>query len=188
MSVQRFVAIFVSDCLNCFYRCRFRVGQIGQSPNLASFLQYMAQFDKMLKESQGDLSAGSAAAAVNGSADSEFSISSLMKMISVKGVDKKSSVLDVVVKTLRDKGEDKLLLAVTQDLQVCDGVSETSGETIERTASGLLEEIDRLKQELAEAQQVYCELNFVLYLNSGNQAMFYRFCLGIQIKQSCRPR
>ena len=67
------------------------------------------------------------------------------------GADKKTSVLDYVVKNMREKGEDKII-EVTDDLQIVESAFEMSGLSIEQSANDLLLQVTNLKAELRDAE------------------------------------
>jgi ankyrin repeat protein len=75
-----------------------------------------------------------------------FTVDSLLRMINMKGADKKTSVLDYVVKSLYDRGEERVLV-VADDLQVVEECVRMSGKEITRALSDLLATFDTLKQE-----------------------------------------
>ena len=64
-----------------------------------------------------------------GQAAGGITLDSLIKMMQTKGVDKKTTILDYVVKSLIDKNESKVL-EVTYDLEVIDKVAHVSSKEV----------------------------------------------------------
>jgi hypothetical protein len=60
---------------------------------------------------------------------SGVTLDSLLKMVNTKGVDKKTSILDYVVKNIIDKGEERLL-SVSRELSVVDDAGRLSCKEI----------------------------------------------------------
>ena len=75
-----------------------------------------------------------------------FTVDSLLRMINMKGADKKTSVLDYVVKSLYDRGEERVLI-VADDLAIVEECMRTSGKDIARTLTEILDTYAKLKEE-----------------------------------------
>jgi hypothetical protein len=69
-------------------------------------------------------------------------------MINMKGADKKTTVLDYVVKSLFDRGEERVLV-VAEDLAVLEGVSKVSGAEIGKQLGEVDSAHEMLQKELA---------------------------------------
>ncbi|CAE7500316.1 FMNL1, partial [Symbiodinium microadriaticum] len=76
---------------------------------------------------------------------SGFSLDSLLKMVHTKGVDKKTSVLDYVVKSLLDKADDAVM-GVSEDLSFDDETARVSGKDTGREADQLLQGVAELEE------------------------------------------
>ncbi len=82
-----------------------------------------------------------------------FTVDSLLRMIKMKGADKKTTVLDYVVKSLFDRGEERVLV-VAEDLGVLEGVSKISGSEIGRQLGEVETTFESLKSELDDAKAI----------------------------------
>jgi len=80
-----------------------------------------------------------------------FTVDSLLRMINMKGADKKTTVLDYVVKSLYDRGEERVLV-VAEDLAVLEGASKISGTEIGKQLAEIDSAYESMKEELHKVQ------------------------------------
>jgi hypothetical protein len=81
-----------------------------------------------------------------------FTVDSLVRMINMKGADKKTSVLDYVVKSLYDRGEERVLV-VADDLAIVEECMRVSGKDIARELTELLDTYATLEKERSRIKE-----------------------------------
>mmetsp|Transcript_24624 Transcript_24624/g.36263 ORF Transcript_24624/g.36263 Transcript_24624/m.36263 type:complete len:2041 (+) Transcript_24624:160-6282(+) len=113
--------------------------EIISSDNLARVLQKMLTVGNLMN-------AGTFRGGASG-----FSLDSLLKMVHTKGVDKKTSVLDYVIKSLIDRGEQSVL-AVTDDLSFDDETARISGKDTGREIDHLSKSISYINEVCSDAR------------------------------------
>lgn len=77
---------------------------------------------------------------------SGFTLDSLLKLVHTRGVDKKTTVLDYVVKNLLEKGENTVL-RVIEDLQCVEDCAKLSSVDVEKEFNNLSENLISLEEE-----------------------------------------
>jgi len=83
---------------------------------------------------------------------SGFTLDSLLKMVHTRGVDKKTSVLDYVIKSLLERGEDRLL-SLAETLEVSEETTRLSGRDASREIDHLLKDFHSLEEEFKKASR-----------------------------------
>mmetsp|Transcript_5286 Transcript_5286/g.8627 ORF Transcript_5286/g.8627 Transcript_5286/m.8627 type:complete len:506 (+) Transcript_5286:1-1518(+) len=136
-----------SSCLNFHDNCGSALersktiinscNQVLSSNNLAKLLQRMLVVGNIMNE--GTRRGGA----------SGFTLDSLLKMVNTKGVDKKTSVLDYVVKSFYDKQEESVL-SVIEDLSLVTDSSKISGKDVVKELSALRTTLTSLENAYAE--------------------------------------
>lgn len=81
-----------------------------------------------------------------------FTLDSLLSMVNTKGVDKRTSVLDYVVKTMLDKGEEHIL-QVTEDLSFDNEACRTSGKDTMKQVENYIKEYEFLRKEIQTSRE-----------------------------------
>jgi hypothetical protein len=85
-----------------------------------------------------------------------FTLDSLMKMVNTKGADRKTSLLDYVVKSLYDRGEEGVL-CVLQDLTLVEGGSKISGTDVLKEFGNVSKSLEGLEAAYNENTQAQSE-------------------------------
>lgn len=92
-------------------------------------------------------------------------LDSLLKMVNTKGVDKKTSILDYVVKNIIDKGEERLL-SVSKDLAVIDDASRLSSKEIVKEIELIKKNLDGMEDELKKCADQMVANEHIADINS----------------------
>lgn len=156
--------------LNCFVNCHHFQSTCRsisiKAQNLVVTCNEVLSSDKLARVLQKMLAVGNIMnqGTFKGQA-SGFSLDSLLKMVNTKGIDKKTTVLDYVVKSIIDKGEDRIL-DVSDDLIMVDQCTKLSGKEILRECEIVEKNYKMLQEELGR-----CEVQIkeeVIGVNSPN--------------------
>jgi hypothetical protein len=138
--------------LNCFVNCQHFQSTCRsiniKAQNLVVTCNEVLSSDKLARVLQKMLAVGNIMnqGTFKGQA-SGFTLDSLLKMVNTKGVDKKTTVLDYVVKSIIDKGEDRIL-DLSDDLCMVDQCTKLSGKEILREFEVIEKNYKMLQDEL----------------------------------------
>jgi formin 2 len=108
--------------------------EVVSNQNLSRVLQKMLAIGNVMNQGTNRAATG-------------VTLDSLLKMVNTKGVDKKTSILDYVVKNIIDKGEERLL-SVSKDLAVIDDASRLSSKDIVKEIELIKKNLDGMEDEL----------------------------------------
>jgi len=113
--------------------------EVVSNQNLSRVLQKMLAIGNVMNQGTNKEATG-------------VTLDSLMKMVNTKGVDKKTSILDYVVKNIIDKGEEKVLL-VSKDLAVIDDAQRLSSKEIMKEIELIKKNLDGMEDELKKCNE-----------------------------------
>eukprot|EP01041_Mallomonas_annulata_P005865 gene5865-11842_t len=129
---------FGDECENALQKVNILIdacNQVISSDKLAKILQKMLAVGNLMNEGTH-----------RGQAEG-ITLDSLMKMVHMKGVDKKTSVLDYVVKKILSKGHERMLNA-PEDISLADEAARLSGTDLSKTMTALILTLQTIENEV----------------------------------------